>query len=65
MADRLLEAAPRDEAKIIEAALRSGLFLRDAPSTRAALVRRMECPPARGAGETARHGRGPQSTGRL
>jgi len=42
MADRLLEAAPRDEAKIIEAALRSGLFLRDAPSTRAALVRRME-----------------------
>ena len=42
MADRLLEAAPRDEAKIIQAALRSGLFLRDAPSTRAALVRRME-----------------------
>ena len=42
MADRLLEAAPRDEAQIIEAALRSGLFLRDAPSTRAALVRRME-----------------------
>ena len=42
MADRLLEAAPRDEAQIIQAALRSGLFLRDAPSTRAALVRRME-----------------------
>ena len=42
MADRLLEAPPRDEALIIQAALRSGLFLRDAPSTRAALVRRME-----------------------
>ena len=42
MADRLLEAAPRDEAKIIQAALRSGLFLRDAPSTRAALMRRMQ-----------------------
>ncbi len=43
MADRLLlEAPPRNEAQIIQAALRSGLFLRDAPSTRAALVRRME-----------------------
>ena len=42
MADRLLEAPPRDDAQIIQAALRSGLFLRDAPSTRAALVRRME-----------------------
>ena len=42
MADRLLEAPPRDEAKIIQAARSSGLFLRDAPSTRAALVRRME-----------------------
>ena len=42
MADRLLEAAPRDEAKIIQAALRSGLFLRDAPSTRAAWVRHMQ-----------------------
>ena len=43
MADRvLLEAPPRNEAQIIQAALRSGSFLRDAPSTRAALVRRME-----------------------
>ena len=43
MAGRLrLEAPPRNEAQIIQAALRSGLFLRDAPSTRAALVRRME-----------------------
>ena len=42
MSDRLFEAAPRDEAKIIQAALRSGLFLRDDPSTRAALVRRVE-----------------------
>ena len=42
MGDRLLEAAPRDETKIIQAARSSGLFLRDAPSTRAALVRRME-----------------------
>ena len=41
MADRLLEAAPLDEAKIIQDALRIGLFLRDAPSTRAALMRRM------------------------
>ena len=42
MADRLSEAPPRDEAQIIQAALRSGNFLRDAPSTRAVLVRRME-----------------------
>ena len=42
MADRLIEAPPRDEAKIIQAARSSGLFLRDAPSTRAALVRRRE-----------------------
>ena len=42
MADKLLEAAPRDEAKIIQDALRSGLFLRDVPSTRAALMRRMQ-----------------------
>ena len=39
MADRLLlEAPPRNEAQIIQAARRSGLVLRDAPSTRAALV---------------------------
>ena len=43
MADRvLLEAPPRNKVQIIQAALRSGSFLRDAPSTRAALVRRME-----------------------
>ena len=42
MADRLFEAPPRNEAQIIQAALRSGDFLRDAPSTRAVLVRRME-----------------------
>ena len=40
MAERvLLEAPPRNEARIIQAALRSGLYAR---STRAALVRRME-----------------------
>ena len=42
MADRLLEAPPRDEAKVIQAARSSGLFLKDAPSTRAALVRHMD-----------------------
>ena len=42
MADKLFEAPPRNEAQIIQAALRSGNFLRDAPSTRAALVRHME-----------------------
>ncbi len=42
MADRLFEAPPRDEARIIQAALCSGNFLRDAPSTRAVLLRRME-----------------------
>ena len=41
MADKLFEAPPRNEAQIIQAALRSGNFLRDAPSTRAALVRHM------------------------
>ncbi len=38
----LLEAPPRNEAQIIQAALRSGLFLKDAPSARAAMVPRME-----------------------
>ena len=42
MADKLFEAPPRNEAQIIQAALRSGNFLRDAPNTRAALVRHME-----------------------
>ena len=42
MADRLFQGPPRNEAQIIQAALRSGDFFRDAPSTRAMLVRRME-----------------------
>ena len=42
MADRLFQGPPRNEAQIIQAALRSGAFLRDAPSTRAVLVRRLE-----------------------
>jgi hypothetical protein len=42
MANRLLEPAPRDEQQIIRTALRSGAFLQSAPSTRAALLKRME-----------------------
>ena len=42
MADRLLLEPPRDKAQIIQAALRSGLFLRDALSARAALMQRIE-----------------------
>ena len=42
MADRLFEGPPRNEQQIIQAALRSGDFLKDAQSTRAMLVRRME-----------------------
>jgi hypothetical protein len=42
MANRLLEPAPRDEQKIIRTALRSGVFMKSAPSTRAALIKRME-----------------------
>ena len=42
MADRLFQGLPRNEAQIIQAALRSGDFLKDAPSTRAMLMRRME-----------------------
>jgi hypothetical protein len=42
MANRLLEPAPRDEQEIIRTALRSGVFMKSAPSTRAALLKRME-----------------------
>ena len=42
MANRLLEPAPRNEQEIIRTALRSGAFLQSAPSSRAALLKRME-----------------------
>ena len=42
MANRLLEPMSRNEEQIIRDALRSGMFLQDAPSTRAALIRRVE-----------------------
>ena len=42
MADRLLEPAPRDEARIIKDALQSGVFLKSATSSRAALAKRVE-----------------------
>ena len=42
MANRLLEPAPRGEQQLIRDALRSGMFLNDAPSTRAELIKRME-----------------------
>ena len=42
MANRLLEPAPRNEQEIIKTALRSGVFMKSAPSTRAALMKRME-----------------------
>ena len=42
MANRLLEPAPRNEEQIIRAALRSGVFMKSAPSSRAALIKRME-----------------------
>ena len=42
MANRLLEAAPRNEERIIRDALRSGVFMKSAPSSRAALLKRME-----------------------
>ena len=42
MANRLLEPAPRDEERIIRDALRSGVFMKSAPSSRAALLKRME-----------------------
>ena len=42
MANRLLEPAPRNEQQIIRDAIRSGMFLNSAPSTRAALLRHVE-----------------------
>jgi hypothetical protein len=42
MANRLLEPAPRNEQEIIRTALRSGVFMKSAPSLRAALIKRME-----------------------
>ena len=42
MANRLLEPAPRNEESIVKAAMRSGAFLKSAPSTRAAVLKRME-----------------------
>ena len=42
MANRLLEPAPRNEEQLIRDALRSGVFMKSAPSSRAALIKRME-----------------------
>jgi hypothetical protein len=42
MANRLLEPAPRNEEQLIRTALRSGVFMKSAPSSRAALMKRME-----------------------
>ena len=42
MANRLLEEPPRDEARIIRDAGRSGIFPQSRPSTRAAQMRRFE-----------------------
>ena len=42
MANRILEPAPRDEARLIRDALRSGMFLQSAVSSRAALVKHVE-----------------------
>ena len=42
MANRLLEPAPRNEEQLIRTALRSGAFMKSAPSSRAALLQRME-----------------------
>ena len=42
MANRLLEPAPCNEEQLIRDALRSGVFMKSAPSSRAALIKRME-----------------------
>ena len=42
MANRLLEPAPRDEGQLIRDALRSGVFMKSAPSSRAALIKHFE-----------------------
>ena len=41
-ANRLLEPMPRNEQQIIRDAIRSGMFLQSAPSTRAALLKHVE-----------------------
>ena len=42
MANRLLEPAPRNEEQLIRDALRTGMFLNSAPSSRADLIKRVE-----------------------
>ena len=42
MANRLLEPAPRNEQQIIRDAIRSGMFLQSAASTRAALLKHVQ-----------------------
>ncbi len=41
-ANRMLETKPRQEEQIIRDAIRSGMFLNSAPSTRAALLKHVE-----------------------
>ena len=41
-ANRLLEPMPRNEQQIIRDAIRSGMFLNSAPSTRAALMKHVD-----------------------
>ena len=41
-ANRLLEPMPRNEQQIIRDAIRSGVFLQSAPSTRAALLKQVQ-----------------------
>ena len=41
-ANKLLEPAPRNEQQIIRDAIRSGMFMNSAPSTRAALLRHIQ-----------------------
>ena len=41
-ANKLLEPAPRNEQQIIRDAIRSGMFMSSAPSTRAALLRHIQ-----------------------
>ena len=48
MANRILETAPRNEDQIIRGASRSGVFLESAPSSQAALIKRMELMEANG-----------------
>ncbi len=41
-ANKLLEPAPRNEQQVIRDAIRSGMFMNSAPSTRAALLRHIQ-----------------------